>query len=185
MDYYALSLCRMCDKSQKKFRLTQCRTKHSSGMKLVVKISREKMSVYQASIDSPPHAVMVLIVVKHVVRNTDTVLYSQQVSIPFQVLSMARVPTLDCLQLRAATDFLHILPQGEYCKCICHHAHCQFILLSALLGWMMNRSGGNLIFVMIVPAVVSDLHFQSEALKSHHSLPDNLHEQVTLGGVRR
>ena len=39
-----------CDKSQKKFRLIQCRTKHSSGMKLV-KISREKMSVYQASID--------------------------------------------------------------------------------------------------------------------------------------
>ena len=40
-----------CGKSQKMFRLTQCRTKHSSGMKLVVKISREKMSVYQASID--------------------------------------------------------------------------------------------------------------------------------------
>ena len=40
-----------CDKSQKMFRLTQCRTKHSSGMKLVVNISREKMSVYQASID--------------------------------------------------------------------------------------------------------------------------------------
>ena len=43
-----------CDKSQKKFRLTQCRTKHSSGMKIVVKISREKMSVYQASIDIWP-----------------------------------------------------------------------------------------------------------------------------------
>ena len=47
-------------------RLTQCRTKHSSGMKLVVKISREKMSVYQASIDIPPHPLMVLIVVKHI-----------------------------------------------------------------------------------------------------------------------
>ena len=70
-------------------------------LKLVVKISREKMSVYQASIDIPPHPLMVLIVVKHIVRNTDTVLYSQQVSIPFQVLSMAPVPTLDCLQLRA------------------------------------------------------------------------------------
>ena len=152
-----LSQCRMCDKSQKKFRLTQYRTKHSSGMKLVVKISREKMSVYQASIDIPPHPLMVLIVVKHIVRNTDTVLYSQQVSIPFQVLSMAPVPTLDCLQLRAAIDFLHILPQCEYCKCICHYAHCQFILLSILLGWMMNRSGDILIFVKIVPAVVSDL----------------------------
>ena len=81
MDYYALSQCRMCDKSQKKFRLTQCLTKHSSGMKLV-KISREKMSVYQASIDILPHP---LIVVKHIVRNTDIVLYSQQVSIPFHV----------------------------------------------------------------------------------------------------
>ena len=40
-----------CGKSQKMFRLTQCRTKHSSGIKHVVKISREKMSVYQASID--------------------------------------------------------------------------------------------------------------------------------------
>ena len=76
-------------------RLTQCRTKHSNLL------SGEKMSVYQASIDIPPHPLMVLIVVKHVVRNTDTVLYPQQVSIPFQVLSMAPVPTLDCLQLRA------------------------------------------------------------------------------------
>ena len=75
MDYYALSQCRICDKSQKKFKLTQCRTKHSSGMKLVVKISREKMSAYQASIDIPPHPLMVLIVVKHIVRNTETVLY--------------------------------------------------------------------------------------------------------------
>ena len=41
-----------CDKSQKKFKLTQCRTKHSSGMKLVVKISMSvSRSVYQASID--------------------------------------------------------------------------------------------------------------------------------------
>ena len=107
---YGLSQCRMCDKSQKKFRLTQCRTKHSSGMKLIVKISREKMSVYQASIDIPPHPLMVLIVVKHIVRNTDTVLYSQQVSIPFQVLSMAPVPTLDCLQLCAAINFFTYPP---------------------------------------------------------------------------
>ncbi|KAL5489013.1 hypothetical protein EMCRGX_G018053 [Ephydatia muelleri] len=56
-------------------RLTQCRTKHSNLL------SGEKMSVYQASIDIPPHPLMV--------------------SIPFQVLSMAPVPTLDCLQLRA------------------------------------------------------------------------------------